>query len=100
VCKGRHTPASILDDIVVSNLKARLFTPDRLAELLQGLVDRQTAKTRRSMIGSARFRRKFKKPKSVSSDATAPKGHLQLTFPNMSTIGAGRSLLWKRSRPR
>ena len=45
VCKGRHIPAGTLDDIVVSNLKERLFTPDRLAELLQGLVDRQTAKS-------------------------------------------------------
>jgi site-specific DNA recombinase len=44
VCKGRHIPASTLDDIVVSNLKERLFTPDRLAELLQSLVSRQSAK--------------------------------------------------------
>jgi site-specific DNA recombinase len=44
VCKGRHIHASTLDDIVVSNLKERLFTPDRLAELLQSLVSRQSAK--------------------------------------------------------
>ncbi len=31
VCKGRHIPASMLDDIVLSNLKQRLFTPKRLA---------------------------------------------------------------------
>jgi hypothetical protein len=42
VCKGRHIPANTLDDIVVSNLKERVFT---LAALLQGLVDRQIAKS-------------------------------------------------------
>ena len=45
VCKGRHIPAATLDGIVVSNLKQRLLTPDRLAALLRTLADRQTAKT-------------------------------------------------------
>jgi hypothetical protein len=45
VCKGRHIPAATLDGIVVSNLKQRLLTPDRLAALLQMLADRQAAKT-------------------------------------------------------
>jgi site-specific DNA recombinase len=44
MCKGRHIPAAVLDDIIVSNLMERLFTPDRLATLLQGLVDRQATK--------------------------------------------------------
>ena len=44
VCEGRHIPAAVLDGIVVSNLKQRLLTPDRLAELLRTLADRQTAK--------------------------------------------------------
>ena len=45
VCKGRHIPATVLDDIVISNLKQRLLTPDRLAALLRSLADRQAAKT-------------------------------------------------------
>ncbi len=45
VCKGRHIPAAVLDGIVVSNLKQRLLTPDRLAALLRSLADRQAAKT-------------------------------------------------------
>ena len=45
VCKGRHIPAATLDGIVLSNLKQRLLTPDRLAQLLQTLADRQAAKT-------------------------------------------------------
>jgi site-specific DNA recombinase len=44
VCKGRHIPAAVLDGIVVSNLKQRLLTPDRLAALLRSLADRQAAK--------------------------------------------------------
>src|SRR6266478_4342461 len=28
VCKGRHIPAAVLDDIIVSNLMERLLTPD------------------------------------------------------------------------
>ena len=44
VCKGRHIPMGILDDIVVENLKKRLLAPDRMAALLQGLADRQAAK--------------------------------------------------------
>jgi len=45
VCKGRHIPAATLDGIILSNLKERLLTPDRLAQLLQTLADRQAAKT-------------------------------------------------------
>ena len=45
VCKGRHIPAATLDGIILSNLKQRLLTPDRLAALLQTLADRQAAKT-------------------------------------------------------
>jgi site-specific DNA recombinase len=45
VCKGRHIPAAVLDGIILSNLKQRLLTPDRLAALLQTLADRQSAKT-------------------------------------------------------
>src|ERR1700730_10858831 len=44
VCKGRHIPAAVLDDIILSNLKQQLLTPDRLVSLLQTLADRQSAK--------------------------------------------------------
>ncbi len=39
-CRGRHVPMERLDTLVVGALKERLFAPDRLALLLQGLVDR------------------------------------------------------------
>lgn len=45
VCKGRHIPAATLEGIILSNLKQRLLTPDRLAALLRTLADRQGAKT-------------------------------------------------------
>jgi site-specific DNA recombinase len=45
VCQGRHIPTAILDSVILSNLKERLLTPDRLAQLLQTLADRQAAKT-------------------------------------------------------
>jgi hypothetical protein len=40
-----YPAAATLDDIVLSNLKQRLFTPERLASMLQMLADRQSAKT-------------------------------------------------------
>ena len=45
VCKGRHIPAATLDDIVLSNLKARVLAPDRIADRLKSLIERQTAKS-------------------------------------------------------
>jgi site-specific DNA recombinase len=45
VCKGRHIPAATLDDIVLTNLKTRVLAPDRLAELLKSLIERQAVKT-------------------------------------------------------
>ena len=45
VCKGRHIPAATLDDIVLTNLKACVLAPDRLADLLKSLIERQAAKT-------------------------------------------------------
>jgi site-specific DNA recombinase len=45
VCKGRHIPAAVLDDIVLNNLKQRLLAPDCLVPLLQTLADRQSAKS-------------------------------------------------------
>lgn len=44
VCKGRHIPAATLDDIVLTNLKTRMLAPDRLADLLKSLIERQAAK--------------------------------------------------------
>lgn len=45
VCNGRHIPAAVLDEIVLSKLKERLLTPERLASVLEILADRQSAKT-------------------------------------------------------
>jgi site-specific DNA recombinase len=45
VCNGRHIAAAVLDDIVLSNLKSRLLTPERLTSVLEILADRQSAKT-------------------------------------------------------
>ena len=44
VCKGRHIPMGILDEIVMENLKERLLVLDRMAALLQGLAGREAAK--------------------------------------------------------
>src|SRR5262249_19635384 len=43
-CPGRHIPMSKLDDLVLANVKERLFTPQRLAIILEGLVAMQAAK--------------------------------------------------------
>jgi site-specific DNA recombinase len=45
VCKGRHMPAGTLDEIVLTNLKQRVLAPDRIADLLKSLMERQTAKS-------------------------------------------------------
>ena len=45
VCKGRHVPAAILDDVVLTNLKQRVLAPDRIADLLKSLIERQAAKS-------------------------------------------------------
>ena len=44
VCRGRHMPMEKLDDLVVANVKEQLFAPDRLAVILETLVERQGAK--------------------------------------------------------
>ena len=40
-CRGNTIPMAFLDDLVLSALKDRLFTPERLAELLSALVARR-----------------------------------------------------------
>ena len=45
VCKGRHIPASTLDEIVLTNLKQRVLAPDRIADLLKSLMERQASKS-------------------------------------------------------
>ena len=44
-CKGRHIPAATLDKIVLTNLKQHVLAPDRIAELLKSLIERQAAKS-------------------------------------------------------
>ncbi len=46
VCQGRHMPMEKLDDLVIANVKERLFAPDRLAVILEALIERQGAKDR------------------------------------------------------
>lgn len=45
VCKGRHIPAATLDEIVLTNLKQCVLAPDRIADLLKSLIERQAAKS-------------------------------------------------------
>jgi site-specific DNA recombinase len=45
VCKGRHIPAGTLDEIVLTNLKQCVLAPDRIADLLRSLMERQAAKS-------------------------------------------------------
>jgi site-specific DNA recombinase len=44
VCRGRHMPMAKLDGLIVDNVKEHLFTGDRLARILEALVERQGAK--------------------------------------------------------
>jgi hypothetical protein len=43
--KGRHIPAATLDEVVRTNLKARVLAPDRISDLLKSLIERQAAKS-------------------------------------------------------
>ena len=44
VCKGRHIPTAKLDQLVLDNVKDRLLTPERLAVILEALLERSAAK--------------------------------------------------------
>jgi len=46
VCRGRHVPMGKLDGLVIENVKERLFTPERLATILEMLLERQSAHDR------------------------------------------------------
>lgn len=43
-CMGRSIPMDKLDGLVIERLADRLLTPERVGELLHGLMDRQTAR--------------------------------------------------------
>ena len=43
-CEGRHIPMTKLDDLIVTNVKERLFNPTRLEVLLRGLIAKQASK--------------------------------------------------------
>jgi site-specific DNA recombinase len=43
-CKGRSIPMDKLDDLVIGRLADQLLTPERVGQLLRGLMDRQTSK--------------------------------------------------------
>lgn len=45
VCKGRHVPVATLDEIVLTNLKQHVLAPDRIAEILKSLMERQATKS-------------------------------------------------------
>ena len=46
VCRGRHIPMSKLDNLIIDNIKQRLFTSERLTRILESLVERQGDKDR------------------------------------------------------
>lgn len=46
-CRGRTIPMNELDEVVVSHLEERLLAPDRLEELLSGLLKRREEHTER-----------------------------------------------------
>jgi hypothetical protein len=46
VCRGRHIPMIKLDDLIVDNVKQRLFTSERLSRILESLIERQSDKDR------------------------------------------------------
>jgi site-specific DNA recombinase len=43
--RSGHIPATTLDEIVLTNLKQCVLSPDRIADLLKSLMERQTAKS-------------------------------------------------------
>lgn len=43
-CKGRSVPMDKLDNVVITRLADQLLTPERIGDLLRGLMERQTAK--------------------------------------------------------
>jgi site-specific DNA recombinase len=46
VCRGRHIPMDKLDNLIVENIKQTLLTPERLANILRTLLERQGDKDR------------------------------------------------------
>jgi site-specific DNA recombinase len=44
VCKGRHIPLAKLDDLILTNVKDQLLTPDRLEDILCKLVERRNSR--------------------------------------------------------
>ncbi len=44
VCKGRHVPMSKLDKLVLQNVKEQLLVPERLADILEALMDQRSQK--------------------------------------------------------
>ena len=58
-CKGRSIPMDRLDRLVTERLADRLLTPERVADLLAGLMRRQTAKDEDHAQRLAALREKF-----------------------------------------
>lgn len=46
VCKGRHVPMEKLDKLVIEGVADQLLAPNRVEQILAGLMDRATAKDR------------------------------------------------------
>jgi site-specific DNA recombinase len=46
VCKGRHIRMEKLDDAVIENVQERLLAPERLAEILELIVERRASQDR------------------------------------------------------
>jgi DNA invertase Pin-like site-specific DNA recombinase len=42
VCKGRHVPLGRLDELVLTNVKDTLLAPERLASILEALLERRS----------------------------------------------------------
>ena len=42
VCKGRHVPLGRLDELVLANVKETLLAPERLASILEALMERRS----------------------------------------------------------
>jgi site-specific DNA recombinase len=56
-CKGRTVPMDRLDGLVVQHLEKRLLDPERLSELLAGLIDRRQVQAARSDARLAELRK-------------------------------------------
>jgi DNA invertase Pin-like site-specific DNA recombinase len=72
VCAGRHIPTSKLDDLVIANVKERLFAPKRLEIILEGVVAMQDQRMLKCRNDAQRLRQSWPIQTTNSAAFIAP----------------------------